>query len=84
MSERQNQHESLIDNSKNKHKIVIESKNEEINNLKAELMGLKLEKDKYYSEYSIIRKEYDKLLNVFQDENGKYIKKYEESEALGR
>jgi len=84
MVERQNQNESLIENSKNKHKVVIEAKNDELNNLKAELLGLKLEKEKYYSEYMLIKKEYEKLSSTFQEENGKYIKRFEESEVLSR
>ena len=70
----------MLENVKNKHYDAINSKNEEIIDINTELMAMKLEKEKYHSEYNILKKEYDKLIIAFKTENNKYIKKFEESE----
>jgi len=72
--------ESILENIKNKHYETLEQKNEELISINTELMGMKLEKERYFSEYNIIKKEYEKLLTAFKVENNKYITKYEESE----
>jgi chromosome segregation ATPase len=80
LNEKQNQYETFIDSSKDKFGQIINNKDEEISNLKNENLSLKIEKDKYFTEYSIMKKEYDKLSSIFREENEKYMKKYEESE----
>lgn len=80
LSEKQNQFESFIDSSKDNFGKIINNKDEEISNLKNDNLSLKIEKDKYFTEYSIMKKEYDKLSSIFREENEKYMKKYEESE----
>lgn len=80
LSEKQNQFESFIDSSKDNFGKIVNNKDEEISNLKNDNLSLKIEKDKYFTEYSIMKKEYDKLSSIFREENEKYMKKYEESE----
>ena len=80
LSEKQAQYENFIDNSNEKFKQILEIKEEEISNLKNDNLANKIEKDKFTHEYSVIKKEYDKLLEIFRCENEKYIKKFEDSE----
>jgi hypothetical protein len=65
---------------KNKNKLLLENKINDITNLKDDLIGIKLEKEKYFHEYNSMKREYDKLLNLFREENGKYIRKFEDAE----
>lgn len=39
-----------------------------------------MERDKYLSEYTILKKEYDKLSSIFSEENDKCIRRFEENE----
>jgi chromosome segregation ATPase len=59
---------------------LLNSKEEELTNLKSDNISLKSERDKYLSDLNTIKKEYDKLFNTFKDDNEKYIQMYEDSE----
>ena len=39
-----------------------------------------MERDKYQSEYTILKKEYEKLTSIFSEENDKCIRRFEENE----
>ena len=39
-----------------------------------------MERDKYLSEYTILKKEYDKLTSIFSEENDKCMRRFEENE----
>jgi DNA repair exonuclease SbcCD ATPase subunit len=43
-------------------------------------MSTRMERDKYYSEYSILKKEYEKLHTVYREENDKCVRRFEENE----
>jgi chromosome segregation ATPase len=80
ISEKQQQFEGFIDSAQEKFTNIIDSKEEQISLMKNEILSLKIEKDKYFNEYIITKKENDKFSLIFRQENEKYINKYEESE----
>ena len=41
-----------------------------------------MERDKYFSEYTILKKEYDKLTSIYNEENEKCIRRFEENEKI--
>ena len=41
-----------------------------------------MERDKYQSEYTILKKEYEKLTSIFSEENDKCIRRFEENEKI--
>lgn len=81
LQDKQGQLEKITDSYKTKFAEFSQMKDDDISMLKSELVSIRIEKDKYYSEFNILKKEYDKLFNTFKDENAKFIKKYEESES---
>ena len=78
--EKINNYENLNNITKNKYENIIMNKEEEINQLNAKNLSYKIEKDKYFNDYSIIKKEFDKINQNFHSENDIYIKKYEEAQ----
>ena len=69
----------LITTTKAKYYEIIQSKDDEINHLKTENLSYKMDKDKYYNDYKLIKSEYDKINNIFHNENENYMKQYEQS-----
>ncbi len=69
----------LITTTKDKYDEIIQSKDDEINHLKTENLSYKMDKDKYYNDYKLIKSEYDKINNIFHNENENYMKQYEQS-----
>jgi chromosome segregation ATPase len=82
LQEKQFQYENFIESNKTKFLQIIENKDTELNQLRGDTIQLKLERDKYYSEYTILKKEADKFGTTFREENDKYIKKYDEEAKL--
>lgn len=80
LTAKQSQYENFIDSSKEKFNQIIANKEEDIANLKNDNLSLKIEKDKFFSEYQAAKKEVDRFSLIFREENDKYIKKYEETE----
>lgn len=79
-NERQAKYENLLATIQNRYSVQLEEKEEVNTSLKSELQDLQIERDKLYNDLTFIKKEYDKLLNTFKEENAKYILKYEHSE----
>ncbi len=79
-TEKHIQFEEQIDNSKTKFYQILNLKDDEIANLKADIFSIKIEKDKYFTEYIILKKEIENFSKMFSGEIEKYVKKYEETE----
>jgi hypothetical protein len=83
LSDKQNQYEQFIDSTKSNFDTIVNKKEDEVSMLKTDNISLRIEKDKYMSEYKSIKSEYDKLFYNYREDNEKYIKKFEESEKTG-
>ena len=81
IKEKCDQYENLLNLSKNKYETLLNNKNDELALLKTELTSTKIEKDKYASEYKLLKSEFDRINNAFKSDNANYIAKYEESQA---
>jgi hypothetical protein len=80
LAEKQAQYEQFIDSSKSKFDQIVSNKDDELSMLKTDNISLRIERDKFMSEFKSIKSEYDKLFINYRDDNEKYIRKYEESE----
>ena len=80
LKDKMNSYENLNNITKNKYEDIIRNKEDEIRQLNAKNLSYKIEKDKYFNDYSIIKKEFDKINQNFHIENDAYIKKYEEAQ----
>ena len=78
LKEKINSYEILSNITKNKYEDIIKNKEDEIKELKANILTYKIEKDKYLYDYNLMKHEYDDIYQQFQTENSGYIKKYEE------
>lgn len=79
-NEKQEKYENYIELISSKNNIIIEKKDEEIHSLKNDNIIIKLENDRLYNDYNLIKKEYDKLTNFYKEESEKTLNKLEESE----
>ena len=80
LKEKINDYEILNNITKNNYEDIINIKENEIKELKANILSYKIEKDKYLYDYNLMKSEYDKLYILFNTENSNYIKKYEEAQ----
>ena len=80
LKEKINDYEILNNITKNNYEDIINNKENEIKELKANILSYKIEKDKYLYDYNLMKSEYDKLYTLFNTENSNYIKKYEEAQ----
>lgn len=80
LMEKQFNFDAQIENAKAKFSQICILKDDELANLKADLFGARIEKDKYLTEFTILKKEAENFSKVFSDEMQKYVKKYEDSE----
>ena len=80
LKEKINDYEILNNITKNNYEDIINNKENEIKELKANILSYKIEKDKYLYDYNLMKSEYDKLYILFNTENSNYIKKYEEAQ----
>ena len=71
-------YDNMLTSSKRKYDEIIQTKNEEIAQIKTDILGFKMEKDKYHSDYTLLLKEYEKIKNNYHIENNNYISKYED------
>ena len=78
LKEKIKNYEILNNITKNKYEEIIKNKDNEIKELKSNIMSYKIEKDKYLSDYNLYKNEFDKINQIFHIENDGYIKKYEE------
>ena len=79
LKEKSDNFDLLITTTKDKYDEIIHSKDDEINHLKAEILSTKMEKDKYFTDYKLIKSEFDKINDTFHNENDNYMRKYEQS-----
>ena len=79
-SERQEKYESFLETIQSKHYLIVSKKDEDITSIKNELVSIKIEKDRLYNDYNIVKKEYDRLNLCFKEEIDKCLKKFEEAE----
>ena len=56
-----NDYEIINNMTKNKYEDIIKNKDNEIKELKGNILSYKIEKDKYLYDYNLIQSEYDKL-----------------------
>jgi len=84
--EKQCHFEEQLENAKANFNQICCLKEDEIANLKADLFAARIEKDKYYTEFLILKKEAENFSKIFSDEIQKYLKQYEltEKTALQR
>ena len=80
LKEKINDYELLNNITKNNYEDIINNKENEIKELKANILSYKIEKDKYLYDYNLMKSEYDKLYTLFNTENNNYINKYEEAQ----
>ena len=80
LKEKINDYEIINNMTKNKYEDIIKNKDNEIKELKGNILSYKIEKDKYLYDYNLVQSEYDKLYQQFHIENDNYIKKYEEAQ----
>ena len=73
-------YENEINGTKDYYIKIINDKDEEINNIKGEFVSMKIERDKYYTEYNILKKEYDKFSKTYQELNEKNMRNSFEKE----
>ena len=78
IKEKINDYEILNNITKNKYEDIINNKENEIRELKENILCYKIEKYKYLYDYNLMKSEYDKLYSLFNSENSLYIKKYDE------
>ena len=79
LKEKSDNFDLLITTTKDKYDEILHSKDDEINHLKAEILSTKMEKDKYFTDYKLIKSEFDKINDTFHNENDNYMRKYEQS-----
>ena len=79
LKEKSDNFDMLITTTKDKYDEILHSKDDEINHLKAEILSTKMEKDKYFNDYKLIKSEFDKINDTFHNENDNYMRKYEQS-----
>lgn len=78
--ERQEKYENFLESMQSKYALISASKDDKLRELKDSQMSLEMERDKLKNDYTFTKKEYDKLLEIFREENSKYIFKFETSE----
>lgn len=80
LSEKNESFDNAITEIKEKYESMLEEKREELNLLKGDLISMKIERDKYITEYNIVKGEIEKISATYREENDKNIQKHKESE----
>lgn len=65
--------ESEMNKLANRYKVALEAKTENVNTIKADLLALRFEKDKFEHECVSLKGEYDKLVSMFKSESDKHM-----------
>ena len=79
--EKINEFENLNAITKNKYEEIIRNKENEIKDIKANILTYKFERDKYLSDCNLYKNEYDKINQTFHAENDYYIKQFEQAKT---
>ena len=72
--EKNEEYEKYLNEMRDNFEKILNEKNEEINNTKGEFVSMKIERDKYYTEYNLLKNEYDKFNNSYKELNEKNLK----------
>ena len=80
LNEKNEQFDNAITEVKNKYETILNDKNEEMNLLKGDFITMKIERDKYVTEYNILKNEIEKMSSTFREENEKNMKRNKENE----
>ena len=80
LHEKNEQFDNAITEVKNKYETILNDKNEEMNLLKGDFITMKIERDKYVTEYNILKNEIEKMSSTFREENEKNMKRNKENE----
>ena len=80
LNEKNEQFDNAITEVKNKYETILNDKNEEMNILKGDFITMKIERDKYVTEYNILKNEIEKMSSTFREENEKNMKRNKENE----
>ena len=71
-------YDNMLTASKRKYDELIQAKNDEIAQIKTDILVYKMDKDKYRSDYGLLLNEYEKIKNNYHIDNNTYISKYED------
>ena len=80
LNEKNEQFDNALTEVKNKFETILSDKNEEMNLLKGDYITMKIERDKYVTEYTILKNEIEKMSSTFREENEKNMKRNKENE----
>lgn len=80
LNEKNEQFDNALTEVKNKFETILSDKNEEMNLLKGDYITMKIERDKYVTEYNILKNEIEKMSSTFREENEKNMKRNKENE----
>ena len=80
LNEKNEQFDNALTEVKNKYETILSDKNEEMNLLKGDYITMKIERDKYVTEYTILKNEIEKMSSTFREENEKNMKRNKENE----
>ena len=80
LNEKNEQFDNAITEVKNKYETILNDKNEEMNLLKGDFITMKIERDKYVTEYNILKNEIEKMSSTFREENEQNMKRNKENE----
>ena len=80
LSEKNESFDIAITEIKDKYESILAEKSEEFNLLKGDLISMKIERDKYLTEYNIVKNEIEKMSATYREENEKNVQKHKESE----
>lgn len=80
VKEKSNAYDTMLSTAKKKYDEIIKSKNDEIAQIKKDIITIRLERDRYLNECKLLQSEVDKIKNNFYSDNGNYINKYEEAQ----
>ena len=80
LNEKNEQFDNALTEVKNKYETILSDKNEEMNLLKGDYITMKIERDKYVTEYNILKNEIEKMSSTFREENEKNMKRNKENE----
>ena len=79
-NERQEKYENFLNAVQSKYMLITDQKEEELKRLRNEVLTLKINNDKLFNDYSLVKREYDRFGSIFTEECDKLLKKYSDSE----
>ena len=80
VKEKSSAYDTMLATAKKKYDEIIKSKNDEIAQIKKDIITIRIERDRYLNECKLLQSEVDKIKNNFYSDNGNYLNKYEEAQ----